>query len=345
MQRLFHGLVNGSFGDPGLYLECAGGGTLFDCGDLKALAAARIHRVRDLFLTHAHVDHFFGFDWLLRLSLGADRHIRVFGPEGIAARVFAKLDGYTWNIDMDYAFDVEVHEVRRDAAAVAAATFVRCHRGLERRTGEGGAALADGVLVETQRHRVRAAPVDHDTPCLAFRYEQRQGLHVDEEAVARLGLARGPWIKRLKTAVLDGHPHDEPFDVDGRVFPLGALAAEVGQEVPGTTVAYVSDTRLTPAVAARLVPFLAGADVLYCEAKYAAGDHARAAAAGHLTTTDAARLAREASAGALVLFHASPRYQDDYGRLLAEARAVFPATRYQRDGGFLDGGTPDAAPA
>lgn len=335
MQRVFHGLVNASMGDPGLYLEAGGHGTLFDCGHLMPLAAARIHRVREIFLTHAHGDHFFGFDWLLRTFLGADRRVRIFGPEATAARVAAKLDAYTWNIDMDFSFEAEVHEVApgldRETVSV-----LRCAHGLERRMAVRGREVARGVLFETTRHRVVAAAADHGTPALAFRYEQRRGLRVMEDALAGLGLARGPWLKRLKSAVLGGRPGDEPFELEGRVWTLGDLARALTEEIRGTTIAYVADTRLSPEVREPLTALAAGADVLYCEAKYLEEDREKADATRHLTARDAATLARDAGARALVLFHPSPKYQADYGLVLAEARSVFPAARFQEAPGLLE---------
>jgi ribonuclease Z len=338
MQRVFHGLVNGSFGDPALHLEAGGYGTLFDCGDLVRLSAPRIHRVRDLFVTHAHIDHFFGFDWLLRIFLGADRKIRVFGPEGIAARVGAKLDGYTWNIEMDFCFEAEVYEVAKDLSHATVSTF-RCRHGLERRIAHEERPLAGGVLVETPRHRVLAAEVDHGTPALAFRYEQRRGIRIREDRLLALGLARGPWLQRLKAALLGPpRPPDEVFEADTKSFPLGEIAALLTEEVRGTTIAYVTDTRLRPEVAARLARLVEGADCFYCEAKYLEKDREKAEAARHLTAREAGELARATGARELVLFHPSPKYQDDYGRVLDEARRAFPSARFQEKPGFAGAG-------
>lgn len=335
MQRVFHGLVNGSFGDPTLYVESGGYGTLFDCGHLLPLSEARIHRTRDLFISHAHMDHFFGFDWLLRCFLGADRRIRIFGPEGIAARVGARLDGYTWNIEMDFAFEAEVHELAGAfPRAGRTVTRFRVRHGLERGTPVAAGTIEGGVAWETAKHRVLATPVDHGTPALAYRYEQKLGVRVKEDAIAALGLARGPWLRRFKGEVLCGAPPETPFEVEGRTFALGELARRIGIEERGTTIAYIADTALGGDTRARLVALARGVDVLYCEGKYLEADRDRAEAAGHLTARQAAEIARDAGAGELVLFHPSPRYQDDFGRVLAEARAVFAAARFQTEPGF-----------
>jgi ribonuclease Z len=61
------------------------------------------------------------------------------------------------------------------------------------------------------------------------------------------------------------------------------------------------------------------ADLLVCEATYAAADGELAAAYGHLTARDAGRIATGGQARRLVLTHFSQRYAD-LAPLLLEAR-------------------------
>src|SRR5688572_14349797 len=101
-------LVNGRFGDPGLFVEMLHRreALLFDLGDLSPLSARDLLRVSHVFVTHAHMDHFVGFDALLRVNVGRDRTIRLAGPAGFADRVWHKLQAYQWDLVERYAADL-----------------------------------------------------------------------------------------------------------------------------------------------------------------------------------------------------------------------------------------------
>jgi ribonuclease Z len=78
-----------------------------------------------------------------------------------------------------------------------------------------------------------------------------------------------------------------------------------------------------------------GADILIHEATFDSSMKDEAAERLHSTAADAARIAKSAGAGRLVLTHISPRYADT-SSLLSEARAIFPATEIAEDGLSID---------
>lgn len=108
MRPLLHPvLVNGRTGDPALYIE-----TLFekrailiDLGDISRLPPRKIQRLEGVFVSHAHIDHFIGFDHLLRVMAGRQKTIAFYGPRGFIDQVYHKLQAYRWNLVDQFASD------------------------------------------------------------------------------------------------------------------------------------------------------------------------------------------------------------------------------------------------
>ena len=86
MPPAFHPrMVNGPFDDPVLYLPFSyhKQAMLFDLGNLSGLSPGDLLKTSQVFVSHTHMDHFIGFDQLLRLLLGRNKSIHLFGPKGL----------------------------------------------------------------------------------------------------------------------------------------------------------------------------------------------------------------------------------------------------------------------
>ena len=325
-------LVNGAFGDPTLLIDFkfAHRALLFDIGDVGRLPTRKLLRVSDIFVSHAHMDHFAGFDRLLRVCLGRARGVRVYGPAGFIGQVEHKLAAYTWNVVGNYAeeFTVTAHELL-DEQRLAVATFSSRRRFERQQLGD--AAVQDATLLAESGLRVRTTLLEHATPCLAFALEEGTHINIWKTRLAELGLPTGPWLQDLKAAVLAQAPDATPIraawhDRHGpheRVLTLGELKASVVQCVPGQRICYVTDVAYTNANATRIVALAAGADMLYIEAAFAHEDAERARNRFHLTTRQAGELARRAGATLAIPFHFSPRYLEREAELRAQFDAAF----------------------
>jgi len=195
-------LVNQPFGDPGLFVDFnfEHRALLFDLGDLAPLAPKKLLRVSDVFVSHTHMDHFAGFDLLLRICLGRPTSIRLYGPPGFADQVEHKLAAYTWNLVENYPGDFFVDAWEVDPDWQASGIRMRCRRRFEREPLEP-MDCTDGVLCDEAGFRVRAAFLDHGIPSLGFALEEKVHINVWKNRLADLGLAVGPWLKELKDAV------------------------------------------------------------------------------------------------------------------------------------------------
>jgi ribonuclease Z len=320
-------LVNPPFGDPGLYvgLRYQGRAMQFDLGRLDRLPVGALAKLSHVFVSHTHIDHFIGFDHLLRMCLARDIHIELFGPPGITDNVRGKLAGYTWNLIDSYPFRLTVHEVgceRIDAVHLPARTAFRPEPLPTR--------AFDGTLVDTPELRVTTAHLDHRIPCLGFALTEKTRFNVRTDALEALGVPPGRWLNQLKDAVRDAAPDDTTLTAEWRehgvrqtrTLRLGEVRSLL-IETRGQKLAYVVDTLFSRANLERIGALARGADVFFCESLFLDADRDQASKRYHLTARQAGTLARVAQVARLETFHFSSRYERDPVPLRAEAQATF----------------------
>jgi ribonuclease Z len=323
-------LVNGEWGDPALYVEFMfeRRAVLFDLGDLTALPSRKILRISDVFVSHTHMDHFIGFDHLLRTLVGRDKRVSLYGPPGLIDQAAHKLGGYTWNLVENYEADfiLTVMEVHPDGGARRAR--FSCRAGFRREAEQDGIEIRDGVLLREANLQVRCAVLDHKIPCLAFALEEGRHVNVWKNHLLERGLLTGPWLQSLKRAALRGDPDETLIAVPAtsggnRSIPLGELKRDILRIVPGQKIGYVVDTLYNEDNARRITELVRGADQLFIEAPFLQQDAAHAAARYHLTAHQAGTLARRAGVKHCIPCHFSARYSGQEDKLAAEALSAF----------------------
>jgi ribonuclease Z len=328
-------LVDASSSEPGLVVDLRDErrALLFDLGELGLLPPRVLLRVSHAFVTHAHMDHFAGFDHLLAVGLGRMQRIVLWGGPGFVSQVEHKLRAYTWNVVHRYEVPlcIEAHEVSPGGRRLCA-RFVS-HRAFAREDEAALDAPGDDVLHDEATFRVRARFVDHEMPVLAYALEEKARVRVDPTRLAAMGVTTGAWLRDLKRAVLTGAPGHTPIamhwrDRDGEhdmVRSVAELSPLVLDVIAGRRIGYVTDLRYSEANIEQLMLLLADVDLLFIESVFLDEDRDHALRKNHLTARQAGNIARRLRAKDLVPFHYSPRYQGRADELVDEARAAWGA--------------------
>ena len=333
MRPSFHPrLVNPPLEDPALFVPFLfeKRALLFDMGDLHRLQPKEILKLTHGFVTHTHMDHFVGFDSLLRTCLGRPKAFHVFGPPGFLQQVEGRLAGYTWNLVENYesSFSLKATEVHPTRTI---SRVYHCQKGFESRDSEQEEAPFEATLLSEPAFSVEAVHLDHKIPCLGFNLQERFHVNILKDRLKDLKIPVGPWLGTFKAALFEERDPDEDFDVvwheagqqKTRTFPLGGLADRIALVTPGQKITYIVDVVFSPENAARIVEFARHADHLFIEAAFLDRETDIARRKCHLTAKQAGMLAREAKAKHLTVFHFSPRYGDTPHLLHEEAHEAF----------------------
>jgi ribonuclease Z len=300
---------------------------LFDCGDgcLSEVALAEIWGIDQLLFSHLHMDHIGGFDTFFRGHFESNSEINkpnhIWGPPDSARILQHRFQGFLWNLYEEMAATWIVSEIHsreiRTVRFELGEAFAKAH--------DAGVRRYDRIFLERAGFFVEAVVMDHRTTSLAYVIREKARRNVNLSRLTALGLRPGPWLKQLKESTsASGN-----VVIGGIEYSLAELLTTLIGETPGEAVAYLTDFLLDEAAMERLVPALRGCRTIVCEAKFRHADLELARKNYHMTTVLAATLAQRAGVKELILFHLSDRYrQEDWLEMLAEAKQIFPNTRY-----------------
>ena len=325
-------LINPPFYDPGLYISFLyqRRAILFDLGDLHALSPTELLKVRYVFVTHTHMDHFVGFDTLLRVSLGREKELHLFGPAGFFERVEGKLAGYTWNLVDEYPYGLNLRVTEVDEERCRTRQYL-CKERFHQAGNEEEAPFTRILLKEPAFH-IEAGLFDHRIPCLGLSLIEEFSVNIDKEALKALDLPVGPWLTSFKKEVAEkkdpGHAFSVVWEENGKIlrektFPFGELAGKIARISPGQKVTYLTDLLGSPENFEKAVELARNADHLFVEAAFLDRDRETARTKCHLTAKEAGTLARKARVKQMTLFHFSPRYSELEEEIRKEAMEAF----------------------
>jgi len=329
MNPRFHPrLINGPFDDPGLYIPFLfeNRAILFDLGDIHALSPKDILKISHVFVTHTHMDHFIGFDRLLRISLGREKELYLYGTPGFFKNVEGKLAAYSWNLVQNYPYRLGLHltEVHRDYLLTRE---YLCHNKFKP-TRKAVKHLFKDVLYQEPSFNIASVILDHGIPCLGLAIKERFHVNINKEGLDALGLQTGAWLTDFKQALYECNDlkreFEVPFGADQiQRFKLGELAEGIAMITPGQKITYIADVAFSSANQKKIISLAKNSDHLFIEAAFLETHKDIAAEKNHLTARQAGVMAARARVKQFTIFHFSPRYAEQDDLLQKEARKAY----------------------
>jgi len=332
MRPAFHPrLINGPFDDPGLYIPFLfeNRAILFDLGEIHSISPKDILKISHIFITHTHMDHFVGFERVLRLLLGREKRVNLYGPKGFLKNVEGKLSGYSWNLVNNFQNQLilNITEVRENH--LLKNQYI-CQEGFVPSRRIPSKSRCDNILLNEHGLAVSTVHLDHEIPCLGFSMKERFHINILKDNLEKMGLEIGPWIKNFKQALYKDLDPNSIFEVHyGKEnirksqFVLGELKDQIALITPGQKITYIVDVAYTDDNASKIVAFAKDSDYLFIEAAFLEKHKDIAKQKHHLTAKQAGCLAGEAGVKQFTPFHFSPRYKDKEHLLYEEAQEAY----------------------
>lgn len=324
MNELQVEILNGLQGDPAVYafMRNSGEALLFDLGMIDQLSQRDLMKVRHVFVSHTHMDHFMGFDRWLRVNIPHKRLLKIWGPAPFFERVQAKLKSYAWNLIEPDQLRFEVHEVRADGsvamALISNTDGFEIHEQAEVGTQDRLAVLSDGSVIS-------CVGLDHHgIKSIAYKFRSPDRLRFLHDQLPGLGLTSGAWISQMQYNVKHGL-FDEALTIDGRAYNTRELGDRLLRAEAGDTLVYLTDLSFDRLNIKRLQEAFASTHRMICESSFLDQDRPRAVAKAHLTTRQAALIAMALQVKILEIFHVSTIYGQGAEPSLAEAQSFFEA--------------------
>lgn len=290
---------------------------LLDCGRLGGLNHTELLSVGDIFVSHTHMDHFYGFDRVLRGSLVADHELTVYGPEGFINNVDGKFRGYTWNLVEDYTFSVKAVELHADGRHIVA-RFAPANKfvpviealdlavkklppGMQAVNGLPVLDIGDEFLLEYEFF-------DHRVPSVGYRISEPTHYSVNSDKLATFGEKTGPWLGQLIKA-LKAEEYSLPINVNGKEYTATELQSLLIELKPPQVITYITDCAPTAENTEKAISFARGSTLLIIEAVFLPEDREHAEYKKHLTLDISKKIFFESNSEAVRFTHFSTRYE------------------------------------
>ncbi len=164
-----------------------------------------------------------------------------------------------------------------------------------------------GKFLETEDFFLEAEAVNHGTPCNAYSFVLKDKLRIDKKKLEKLKISPGPLLQKIKQG--------KSISYKGKTYS----SKQMTYEEKGRKLSFVFDTSYDKKISS----FVKNSDILVCESTFDEAEEEKAKEFKHLTSKQAADIAKQSGSKRLILTHISQRYSKNPEEVLKQARKYF----------------------
>ncbi|HEA46195.1 MAG TPA: ribonuclease Z [Candidatus Pacearchaeota archaeon] len=172
-----------------------------------------------------------------------------------------------------------------------------------------------GKFFETNDFYLEAETMVHVQPCNAYSFVVKEKRRIDKKKLKKHKVPLGEHLQKLKQG--------KDVKYMGKKYSSKSLTFSEG----GKKISFVLDTLMND----KIVPFVKNSDILVCESSFESALEKKASEYKHLTSKQAAEIAKKSKAGKLFLVHLSQRYSKKSQKILKEALKIFKKAKLPSD--------------
>jgi len=175
-----------------------------------------------------------------------------------------------------------------------------------------------GTFLQTPDFSLSALPLEHDTPTNGYMFEEKDKLRINKEKLKKLKIPSIPELGKLTQG--------KDITINNKTLK----SKDLTYKQKGRKISFILDTRLCN----NAKKLAKDSDLSIIEATFLEGSENGKNLANeyfHLTSAQAAKLAKQNKVKQLILTHFSQRYEHKENMLLHEAKKIFPNTKISED--------------
>jgi len=171
------------------------------------------------------------------------------------------------------------------------------------------------VFVNTPDFMIEAGEMSHDSPCNSYSIILKDKVRLDKTKIKKYKIPNSPLLGYLQKG--------EDILIKGKKIKASSMTyIEKGKKVT-----FILDTLPNQ----KAIDMAADSDLLVSEASFSKEDAEKAKEYRHLTSVDAARIAKSSKSKKLILTHISQRYEHKPEIIEKEAKKIFKSSHLVKD--------------